>query len=371
MLTQPITLITGVPGAGKTLRAIYEGLELQKDGREVFAFGIDGLDPDLIESLPEDWDITKWQELPDGAVLIVDEAHKYFPVRTKDKVPDWMSKLTEIRHYGKNLILITQDPRNIDAFVRRLVGEHLHLTRKAGLKGALVRTFEGVADNPDDYHAKKNASAVAWLYPKKLFKVYKSATMHVMKPKLPLKFIFFAVLLLVLLFIAVPLIVSTYKKSVGRMGVNEVAEASSVETKSQKNAFAFSSDSSKRVYHTSEDYVKAHTPLVEVAPWSAPIYHDSPVVNVPRIFCYAYGYENTPQRVCKCKTEQLTTIENIPPIVCEKVIKDGVYDPYHNFNEWGSQEASVHATDAPVSQNSFYIPSADKDISASSLYVEE
>ena len=131
--------------------------------------------------------IEEWNKLPAGSVLVVDEAHKYFPVRQPGRPPQWIQDLTEIRHFGIELILVSQDPRNIDAFVRRLIGVHKHLTRKAGLNGAMVRTFQGVSEDPNDYANRQSSEQVPWKYPKHLFQAYESASLHVVKPKIPKK----------------------------------------------------------------------------------------------------------------------------------------------------------------------------------------
>lgn len=332
MLNNPISLITGVPGAGKSLRAVWHGIELAKAGRKVFFYNMDGLDPSKIEAdfdatvynVSEDFTMEKWRELPSGSVLIIDEAHKYFPVRQKDAVPSWMVPMTEARHFGIQIILVTQDPRNLDAFVRRLVGEHEHLNRKAGLNGALVRTFQQISENPDDYHAKESASAVPWVYPKKIFDVYKSASLHVIKPKFPKK-ILFAVVLIPLI---IGFLIYAYMKVTDMGSEPEGNEA----PKSQKSALGLNNEQEKSVRETawkdSETFVKAHTPLIPVAPWSAPIYEGTAPTRIPEIYCIASGLEGSKDRSCNCYTEQVTKIRNIPVSVCEQAVKDGIYNPY-------------------------------------------
>lgn len=332
MLNQPITLITAVPGGGKTLRALYEGIELAKAGREVFAFGIDGLNTEKIREIygveiidvGENWSLDKWKELPSGSVLLVDEAHKFLPVRQPGKPPAWIQDLTEIRHFGIQLVLITQDPRNIDSFVRRLVGEHLHLTRKAGFSGAMVRTFQGVAENTDDFTARQSSTQAPWLYDKKLYDCYKSASLHVIKPKLPKKIIF-ALIAGLAIIITIPYVIFKFKGMFSDGEKDAVTQASTP----KKQAFDNANEKNEiKPWDSTEEFVKAHTPLVPVAPWSAPIYKGLTPSTVPKIYCVASGLENHKDRTCRCYTEQVTKVENIPAFICEKIIKDGVYNPY-------------------------------------------
>ena len=70
--------------------------------------------------------------IPQGAVLIVDEAHYTYPVRAAARgVPPYIQELTELRHHGHTVILMTQHPSQLDIFVRNLVSKHTHIERKA------------------------------------------------------------------------------------------------------------------------------------------------------------------------------------------------------------------------------------------------
>lgn len=325
-----ITLFTGVPGAGKTLRSIFEALEKKGEGRQVFHIGIDGMKPDVIPPSPVP--IEEWFKLPAGSVLIVDEAHKYLPVRQPGRPPEWIQKLTEIRHFGIELFVVTQDPRNIDAFVRRLVGEHRHMSRKAGLPGAMVRTFQGVSEDPNDYTNRQSSQQAPWKYPKHLFQVYESATLHVVKPKIPKK-ILFAVLLFLACLIGLPYVLYKFKSTVS--GLDSVSGVGSTPA-----ASGFMPASGKDVsFQTLDDYVKATTPLSPVAPWTAPIYEGvRKVKSVPgKLVCYIGS------KGCRCFTEQMTRVR-LPEPVCVSLVKDGIYSPYHDAYEttpaaWGERAA--------------------------------
>ena len=322
MLSQPITVVTGVPGAGKTLYALHQALELQKSGRPVFALGVEGLDPDFCNLLPDDWDIAKWVELPADAVLLIDECHKWLPVRSPGRPPEWIQKLTEIRHFGITLILVTQDVRNIDSFVRRLIGEHVHVSRKAGFPGAMVRTFQGVQEDVNFNHA--SSSMVPWRYPKDLYKVYKSATKHLIKPKLPLK-IWLAIGFAAILVFLVPWVISRFN-SVADGPSQTASKTGSIDP---KTAFASSSDDEEIKWLTVDDYVKDHKPLLPAIPWTAPVFQDLPLTTVPDMFCSIWD-ENGPEERCTCYNEQVIKDSSVPSHVCFIIAREGLYNPYRN-----------------------------------------
>ncbi|HFA7001243.1 TPA: zonular occludens toxin domain-containing protein, partial [Neisseria gonorrhoeae] len=64
--------------------------------------------------------------IPEGAVLIVGEAHYTYPVRAAGRpVPPYIQELTELRHHGHTVILMTRHPSQLDIFVRNLVSKHV------------------------------------------------------------------------------------------------------------------------------------------------------------------------------------------------------------------------------------------------------
>lgn len=322
-----IKLFTGTPGAGKTLRSIFEAINLQKlEGRQIFHIGIDGMDEQIIPKAPIE-SIADWRKLPPGSVLIVDEAHKFLPVRQPGKPADWIQELTEIRHYGIELWLVTQDPRNIDSFVRRLIGSHTHLSRKAGLNGATITEFQGVSEDPTDYHNRQTATQSTWLYPKHLFKVYKSATLHVIKPKIPFKVLFMAFVLFACI-VGIPTLLYFFQDKVAALDDKEEVQVS--EDKKSAASFITPSpqNSDKIKWETADDFIKAHKPLVVGIPHSAPIYQNLEPVGVPELLCVASGLEGAPDRTCNCYTEQATKIVGIPSQICEANVKQGFYNPY-------------------------------------------
>ena len=126
------------------------------------------LSEEEIQSAPLD------QIMPQGGVLIVDEADYTYPVRPPSQaVPLYIKTLKELRHHGFTLILMVQHPTMIDRYIRQLVGKHIHLERKAiGTKRYEFFRCE------ESLNAAAFASAVGSPYrpPKEAFKYYKSAS---------------------------------------------------------------------------------------------------------------------------------------------------------------------------------------------------
>lgn len=178
-----ITLITGVPGSGKTLSVVSDlAKKVKKEwvGRKVFTHGI----PELTiptEKIPEGHninDMNVWLQYPEnnGSVVIIDEAQNIFPPRSSGtKTPELVEWLHVHRHSGVDIILITQMPGRIDKHVRDLVGAHYHI-HKTPL-GVRMRYFWDYCENSPK-SGMKNARPEVYKFDKKAFGLYKSAEIH-------------------------------------------------------------------------------------------------------------------------------------------------------------------------------------------------
>ena len=187
-----ITLITGQPGAGKTLLLVHEFLnEAKQQGRPIVADGI----PDLvIEHTPAptvpDWthhvEDAASQDgkkllftFPQGSLVVIDECQRVFRPRGVSKgVPPEVAAFETHRHQGLDFILITQHPGLLDSNVRRLVGRHLHI-RDLGILGRKVYEWPEATD-PEKFRSAPVQRG--WKLPKKSFDLYKSSSLHI-KPK--------------------------------------------------------------------------------------------------------------------------------------------------------------------------------------------
>ena len=130
-----LSLITGVPGSGKTLKLISD-LMKRKDlkGRPLYIDGIPEVNAEIIpnQPIPEGESMATWYNwAPPGAILVIDECQRVFrPRPSGSKVPDFVAELETHRHRGLDFFLLTQHPRLIDANVRSLIGHHTHISNQ-------------------------------------------------------------------------------------------------------------------------------------------------------------------------------------------------------------------------------------------------
>lgn len=169
-------LITGMPGNGKTLYAVSFIRDEVKKGRTVFT-DIKGITLEGVQPIPDDGD---WRKLPDGSIVVYDEAHKRFPAfKGKGRSPlEVVQQMDEHRHRGFDLMFITQWPEKVDQELFTLIGTHEHLSRAFGLQQANKVQFNRGVKNPYSASARKGADEIQWPFPKDLYKCYASSSMH-------------------------------------------------------------------------------------------------------------------------------------------------------------------------------------------------
>lgn len=223
-------LITGMPGNGKTLYAVDFIRQERGKGREVYS-DIKGLLVEGVQPAPDDW-----RTLPDGSLVVYDEAHKRFPsYRGKGRSPlELVRDMDEHRHRGIDLMFITQWPDKVDGELFRLIGTHWHLNRAFGLQKANLTMFSRAVMNPYSNLARKGADESLWDFPKDAYALYKSSSLHTdsHKFKLPVK--------VRNALMSVPFIIAVLWGFVyfmkAQMGVSESAERSEAEPTRSKPA---------------------------------------------------------------------------------------------------------------------------------------
>jgi len=210
-----IYLVTGVPGSGKTLYAVGMIKKWLAEGRVVFV-DIKGWNHEKFgtQESPSDWRTT-----PEGSVVVYDECQGIFPSDGLRGRPndERLTAMEMHRHTGHDLVFITQAPTFVHAHIRKLTGKHYHVYRAMGLQGATVYSWDGVCDQPNDKSNHRTADIERWTYPKDDFNLYKSATVHTHKFRLPKKFLVIGIAALVLFALAGYLVTNTSfaQKAVG------------------------------------------------------------------------------------------------------------------------------------------------------------
>jgi len=200
-----ITLFTGMPGAGKTASMVDYLSKLPGD-RPIFADGLNGL---KIPHTP--CDASKWHdELPDGAILVIDEVQRVWrPRGSGARVPDSVAALETHRHRGIDVFITTQSPRLMDANVRGLVGRHVHI-RDTGILG---RYWYEWPECNDSMQWKTCINKKRISLPKKSFDLYTSASLHTVPVRGVPRALIYGLLALVSFFVLAFFVYQIYAKT--------------------------------------------------------------------------------------------------------------------------------------------------------------
>ncbi|MDV5174177.1 zonular occludens toxin domain-containing protein [Acinetobacter baumannii] len=232
-----LKLVTAPPGTGKTLLLIRMIFEYLAEGRRVFS-NIAGLKITEVLPIPSDQD---WRDLPDGSVVIYDEAHEH-PAFSREDIIDYpefeepeqlenenittyrdrVSKLKKAydrdkkrhrdsiidiaralkihRHFGFDIILATQDSADLNTRTTNIVGEHYHLMRPFGFKHNVLFFWRRHVSNPDSTAERSRAEWKKNIkFNKSYFHLYQSANVHTHKANFPLKYILVALVAITLI----------------------------------------------------------------------------------------------------------------------------------------------------------------------------
>lgn len=312
-----ITIFTGKPGAGKTAQLVAELVRLREadQGRIIYQYGIAGLKEGIAEELTIE-QLRQWWELPPGSIVAIDEAQEEHLMPKDTGVPPrWVQRLSKHRHYGFDFLVITQDPRMISAFVRRLADKHVHTERK--FKSSVIARYvwSGCQDDPKSRTARKEAIQEIGTLPAKVFDLYKSSQMHTMKREIPRK-VYLLVACVVLAIVSVAMIPVMLK----RMRNDNLAAIAKIDPHSKDYHGAAAPNDDDGLRQT--DFAKWSAPRLPGVPWSAPMFDKLQVQAQPQIFCIAVDDGR-----CSCITEQGTRYK-VPAKTCRSIAADGLYNPF-------------------------------------------
>lgn len=321
-----ITLLTGLPGNGKTLFALwYIKAKSEREGRPVYYHNIKDL------TLP--WtlhDPEKWMDLPPNSIMVIDEAQQVFPKKPNGAMlPAHYNELATHRHKGIDIYLITQHPSLIDNFARQLVGQHFHTIRKFGLNRSTVYEWSAANPSPASPASMKSAITLKWAYPKEVFTYYKSAEVHTVKRSIPPKLILAVVFLIVVAYFA-------YTR-LGRVGEKPDAApppqaAASAGPNSPAGTAAPGQTASPEFDPVADarHWVQQQTPRVAGLPQTAPKYDQLTVpVRVPvPAACIQIGNHKSEKGIrCKCYTQQGTPMD-VEFNMCISIAQNGHFQDF-------------------------------------------
>lgn len=310
-----ITLITGLPGNGKTLYTlVYVKQMAERENRPVFYHGIKDLAlpwhviPARTEKINgTDIQVPEWWTAPTNSIVVIDEAQfAGFGVRPRGMVPEWGQKLETHRHLGIDIFLITQDPSLIDSHDRKLCELHFHVMRIFGMQMATIHEFRPVRENV--LKSRKGSIEHKWKYPKEAYAYYKSAEAHTHKVRIPAK---------VILLFAIPFFIAA-------MGYIAWTKYLSPDRESIKQATATNTAqpaaAAPRGPLSTADYVKQFEPRIKGLAYTAPVYDE---VTKPTRAPIPTACISTKSR-CACYSEQGTKLET-PDDLCRSIVSGGFY----------------------------------------------
>lgn len=323
-----ITLMTGIPGTGKTCHIV---MELQKiRDRPVFVMGIPELKLAHIPTPP----VSEWTELraspedpsvmlpyftfPPNSIVVIDEAQRiYRPRSAGSKVPDIVAAFETHRHTGIDFWLITQAPALLDSNIRRLITKHWHIHptpfgRKL-LEWSQCRDPESKTDRNDALKADYKPAKTA-------FELYKSAEVHtVVKRAIPKSLIVAVVCIL----LAVGLSWYGYQRIKAKVTPSSASGASQSSTGEVRQASSASTSRSEQLAENPQQYMTDFVPRHIDYPESAPAYD---AVRVVKSFPVIAGCIKT-EKICKCVSQQGTDVQ-VTPDRCLAILANKVFDPY-------------------------------------------
>ena len=201
-----ITLLTAVPGGGKTSYAVWNVIkEAHEQGKIIYTVGIPKLTIPTIEftydQVKEWFRIGKNAEgLPEliniehGSIIVIDEVQRIWPA-TGSKISDDIKELSVHRHYGLTFFLITQAPNLIHRNVLALVDRHLHIG--VNWAGRKIYEWPEYCRSPSTKTSKDTAVTFNYKLPAESFALYHSATQHIKTSKrIPRAFYIFVITLI-------------------------------------------------------------------------------------------------------------------------------------------------------------------------------
>ncbi len=326
-----ITIISGTPGAGKTLYTIEKLLlplvgktvkGRAQDGSEVehprtIYTNINGLqvDHELIDG-GEKQGLRDWHTwAKPGSVIVFDEVQKVWPPRPNgSKVPDDIQALDTHRHMGVDFILITQNVINLDKHIHALGGRHLHVRRIANMALAVVYEWDHVSRG---LMFSKSITKSPWRFDKKVFKLYKSAELHTKQSRRMPGLVWFILAGIVALAVFAPTLKARLSDRIGAQsaGAHQALPNAAIQAGQQAGVAP--------VEATFIDDRIAFNPRISFKPETAPAYDAiRTIVNMPLVsggVCM--------RGVCKCVTQQGTD-SGLSADECKKWMANPPFDNY-------------------------------------------
>lgn len=337
-----ITLITGGPGTGKTAWVLAELLKLRKaePEKELYIHGVRnlrGLPHEQIYCRSQLCDICRSKDIPQdakfvedwpewkvpGSLIVVDEVQRIWRPRAgSSNIPESVSGLETHRHYGLDFWLISQGPHLFDAFIRLLVGKHIHLL--ARWNGRSQYEWPECQQN---IQSRSDAVVRPYSLPKHVYKMYDSAEVHTKQNKrMPLSIyamVAASIVALILIFRAYSSISSKIEGKPAQASAGSPSGSSL-----QQNNSGQSGQGVVAPVPSLPVPFPDFKPRLPGVPESAPAYAGLIQVTTAPLLA---GCIKT-KTECKCYTDQATPYP-VSETYCTEVIAGHRFNPYKKKNE--------------------------------------
>lgn len=322
-----IRLFTGKPGHGKSNHAVSVALREIRAGRAVYVSNVNGMS--IPGAIPFD-DPRQWSDLPAGALLVVDEAQRYWRASRSGTVPPEVHDMETHRHLGIDLLLITQDPLYLVKHLRGLIGEHVHHVRRS--KG-MIQTFTWAnrcSEEPESVGEQELAQQGLIALDAEAFRYYVSTEQDTHAPKIPRK--------VWLIGVAVVLVLAMFTLGPGllkRLTVKSATTEQAGPSPQGSGLLAAVTGRSRTSRPANvEEYIATQAPRVVGAPWSAPLFDERSAASDPQLFCMMSqpGHDADgsyrENSSCTCITEQGTRYRMELQACAQHARSGGVYNPF-------------------------------------------
>lgn len=248
-------------------------------------------------------------EVPDGAVLLIDEAQGPFrPRGSGSAVPKAIQAFETHRHAGIDVFFTTQGPKLVDSNLRSLIGRHVHI-RDTGWAG---RWWYEWPECNVELSWKRCENKRKYSLPKKVFEVYRSANEYTKVPRKVPPLVYLCGLAIVL---AISLLVYMFG---GFRDDQTLASLPVLDQKAAASATSSASPDAPKVYDYSE-----FIPRQSNRPETAPAYDELRKVVVMPVVVGGL----CKRRECTCYTQQ-GTHAGLSSQECSDWMLQRPFDPY-------------------------------------------
>lgn len=351
-------LRTGGNGSGKTLFTLQDVRKLQLETGRPVCYNIRPANDPKKPSKPysnlkqatidefgwKPFRFEEWESQQVGTIFLVDECHYDLPKRPASaKEPTHIARLTEHRSYGFDFFLLTQHPKNIDAFVRNLVqapGWHQHVKRLAG--AAPISNFvqwDAVELQCEKFGSGKNAQVKTRSFPREVYSWYDSAEIHTGKLRIPKQYFIIAACA-----VAVPtLLYLGFSKALGWGGASTKNPASAGPASSSLASAGGGSAAGAVKPKTTAEYIDSYRPRIAGLMHTAPAYDE---LTRPRRVPVPSACVDMASKGCKCYTQDATPYP-VDLNMCRQLVAHGAFLAFQPEGEARTPIAAPKPSVAP------------------------